>query len=68
VGEAAIDEFRRLGVDNVTWATALSVAYVMNTMGNQKELLDDLLFKSLNFLRNGGNEYLVQRATDALSI
>ncbi|KIK70397.1 hypothetical protein GYMLUDRAFT_32399 [Collybiopsis luxurians FD-317 M1] len=66
VGDRAFNEFRRLGVGETAWATALAVAYITQQMGNQRELLDDLLYKSLDFLRSGGNEQLIQRATSLI--
>jgi hypothetical protein len=66
VGEAAFNEAIALGVDEQVWATALSVAYITKQMGNQRELLEDLLHKSLGFLRRGNNEGLIPRATSLI--
>jgi len=66
VGDAAFNEFTTLRVDEKAWATALSIAYITKQMGNQRELLQDLLQKGLEFLRGGNNENLIQRATSLI--
>jgi len=63
VGDTA---FNLVGVDEKAWATALSIAYITKQMGNQRELLEDLLQKSLEFLRRGNNENLISRATSLI--
>ncbi|KAF5392554.1 hypothetical protein D9757_002171 [Collybiopsis confluens] len=68
VGDRAFNEFRRLGIDETAWSTALAVAYITQQMGNRKELLDDVVYKSLDYLRSGGNEQLIQRATSLIMI
>ncbi|KAJ4499292.1 von Willebrand factor type A domain-containing protein [Lentinula lateritia] len=67
VGDAAYSEPVTRGLDNKTWATALSVAYIKTQLGNQRELVDDLVYKSLEYLRIGGNEYLIERATTLIT-
>jgi len=51
VGPRAVKEADTLHVDRNVWATALAVAFMTKHMGKQKELLDDLLVKALEFLK-----------------
>ncbi|KAJ3761555.1 von Willebrand factor type A domain-containing protein [Lentinula raphanica] len=67
VGERAFDEAARRGLDNKAWATALSVAYIQMQLGHQRELLDDLVYKSLEFLWSGGNEDYIARAVSLIT-
>jgi len=65
VGESAIDEVNNLNVDAKVWATALSIAFMRKQMGLQKDLLDDLLAKALEYLRSTAEvdvEELIRRA------
>lgn len=58
VGSKAVDEANNLNVDNKVWATALSVAFIRKRMGGQKELLNDLIVKAMEFL--GGTNLNVE--------
>ncbi|PSR78278.1 hypothetical protein PHLCEN_2v7474 [Hermanssonia centrifuga] len=52
VGKKALDEGRRkLGVDAVVWATVLAVAYLQKYMVKQPELLEGLLEKATEFVK-----------------
>jgi hypothetical protein len=53
VGTDAVDEVNNLQVDSAVWATALSVAFIEKhmKMKGSKELMDDLLIKPQEFLR-----------------
>lgn len=63
VGSDAMDEANVLQVDKIVWATALGVAFITKHMGNQRELLNDLLAKPLEFLRGIGDAgELIRRA------
>ncbi|KAG5646063.1 hypothetical protein DXG03_004486 [Asterophora parasitica] len=73
VGASAVDEANNVDVDAKVWATALSIAFMQKqmAMGHQKELLDDLLVKALEYLvataGDGVVEDLLQRAGEALA-
>jgi hypothetical protein len=68
VGPRAIGEADTLQVDRKVWATALAVAFMKKHMGEQKELLDVLLSKALDFLENESEfDKLVARAVRLLA-
>lgn len=50
VGANVVDEASKRQLDDTAWATALSVAFIEKRMGNQKELMDDLLIKAREYL------------------
>lgn len=52
VGASAVDRANSLQVDDAVWATVLSVAFIEKHMGGQKELMENLLIKALEYLRS----------------
>ncbi|KAJ3724254.1 hypothetical protein DFJ43DRAFT_595773 [Lentinula guzmanii] len=67
VGDRAFNESASFGLDDMAWATALSIAYIQTQLGHQSELLDDLVYKSLDYLWSGGNGYLIERAISLIT-
>ncbi|KAG5651919.1 hypothetical protein H0H81_006934 [Sphagnurus paluster] len=70
IGSKALDEVNNVDVDAKVWATALSVAFMRKHMGNQKEMLSDLLAKALDYLgamAQGLVDELIAHAEHALA-
>jgi hypothetical protein len=65
VGSQIFTEAAVLQVDNVVWATAVSIAFMSKHLKDQKDLLDDLLRKAVAFLDGTPDaRRLVQRAKE----
>jgi len=52
IGEAAMREGDKLGVDSTIWATAVAAAYGEKHLSGQRETLDNLLEKIREYVKN----------------
>ncbi|GLB36532.1 putative vault protein inter-alpha-trypsin domain [Lyophyllum shimeji] len=69
VGQSAMNEVNNWNVDDKVWATVLSVAFIKKRMAQQKDLLNDLLAKALEYLdatAGADAEELIRRAAELI--
>ncbi|PSR77889.1 hypothetical protein PHLCEN_2v7669 [Hermanssonia centrifuga] len=68
VGNKALDEGRELGVDADLWATVLAMAYLQKYMAKQPELLEGLLEKAIEFVKQQGGADLADLLAKAQAL
>ena len=50
LGETAVDEAQKIGIDQTVWATVLAVAYLQKHLVDQPDLLDGLVEKAKEYV------------------
>lgn len=71
LGEPACEEGRKWGVDDMIWTTILAIAYFQKHLAGERDLLEGLVEKAMDFVTSGlaetDFEALLEVARDVVS-